>query len=93
MTMPLAILGTRYSASYRLLDAGYAIPLGLLLGAAALVVARSARRRNERALGRLGGETAVRWGKTLAMIGICFALTATISVAVYAFLQYVGSHN
>jgi hypothetical protein len=91
--MPLAILGTRYSASYGLLDAGFAIPVGLVVGIAALVLARSARRRNERALGRLGGQTAIRWGRILATIGICFALTALISVAVYGFLQYVGSTN
>ena len=91
--MPLAIVGTRYSASYRLLDAGFAIPLGLVIGAAALVLARSARRRNERALGRLGGQIAIRWGRILATTGICFALTALIAVAVYAFLQHVGNSN
>ena len=91
--MPLAIVGTRYSASYRLLDAGFAIPLGLATGVAALLVARSARRRNDRALGRLGGQTAIRWARILATTGICFALTALISVAVYGFLQYVGSTN
>ena len=89
--MPLAILGTRYSSAYRLLDAGFAIPLGLLIGIMALALARSARSRDERALGRLGGGTAVRWGRILATIGICFALTALISVGVYQFLQHVGS--
>jgi len=91
--MPLAILGTRYSSSYRLLDAGFAIPLGLLLGGSALALARSARHRNERALGRLGGGAAIRWGRILATTGICLALTALISVAVYQFLQHVGSSN
>ena len=89
--MPLAIVGTRYSSAYRLLDAGFAIPLGLVLGAVSLVLVRSARRRNERALGRLGGETAMRWGRVLATLGICLALTALISVGVYWFLQYQGS--
>jgi hypothetical protein len=89
--MPLAILGTRYSATYRLLDAGFAIPLGLVLGIASLALARSARRRNERTLGRLGGEGAIRGGRILGTTGICLALTALISVAVYQFLQHVGS--
>ena len=92
-TMPLAILGTRYSATYRLLDAGFAIPLGLVLGVGALLVARSARGRNERALGRLGGETAIRWGRVLGTVGICLALTALISVGVYEFLTYIGSKD
>ncbi|HZO49148.1 MAG TPA: hypothetical protein VFB26_03295 [Gaiellaceae bacterium] len=91
--MPLAILGTRYSTAYRLLDAGFAIPLGLALGIAAVLLARSARRRNERALGRLGGEAAIRWGRILGTAGICLALTALVSVSVYGLLEYIGSRN
>jgi hypothetical protein len=91
--MPLAIVGTRYSNGYRLLDAGYAIPLGFLLGLGALVLARSARRRNERALGRLGGETTIRWARIIATTGICFAVTCSISLGVYAFLQHVGNSS
>jgi len=91
--MPLAILGTRYSSTYRLLDAGFAIPLGVILGIGALLLARSARFRNDRALGRLGGETAIRWGRILATLGICLALTALISVGVYEFLSYQGSQD
>ena len=89
--MPVAIVGTRYSGAYRLLDAGYAIPLGLLLGVGALVLARSARHRNERALGRLGGGATIRWARVVATTGICFAVTCLISVGVYAFLQHVGN--
>jgi hypothetical protein len=89
--MPLAIVGTRYSSAYRLLDAGYAIPLGLLLGAGGLWLASSANRRNERALGRLGGERTIRWARMAATTGICFAVTCLISVGVYAFLQHVGN--
>jgi len=85
--MPLAILGTRYSSGYRLPDAGYAIPLGILIGIGSLLLARSARARNERALGRLGGEAAVRWGRALGTLGICLAVTALISVGVYLFLK------
>ena len=91
--MPLAILGTRYSSTYRLLDAGFAIPLGIILGGGAVLLARSARSRNERALGRLGGETAIRWGRILGTLGICLALTALISVGVYEFLTYQGSQD
>lgn len=93
VTMPLAILGTRYSSAYRLLDAGFAIPLGLVLGVSALALARSARRRDERALGRLGGVRSARGGRILGTAGVCLALTALISVAVYGLLQYIGSRN
>ena len=86
-TMPLAILATRYSDAYRLTQAGFAIPLGIAIGVGALLLARSARQRNERALGRLGGETALRWGQILGTAGICLALTALISLGVNVFLQ------
>ena len=85
--MPVAILGTRYSSGYRLPDAGFAIPVGILIGIGSLLLARSARARNDRALGRLGGETAIRWGRVLGALGICLALTALISVGVYVFLK------
>ena len=91
--MPLAILGTRYSSGYRLLDAGYAIPVGLLLGAGGLALARSARRRNDRSLGRLGGESAIRWARIVGTAGVCFAVTCSISVGVYFFLQHVGNSS
>ena len=54
-TMPVAIVGTRYSGSYDLLHAGFAIPIAVVLGAAAIVVARRARARDEMTLGRAGG--------------------------------------
>jgi len=86
-TMPLAILATRYSSGYTLSEAGFAIPLGVATGAGALLLARSARLRNERALGRLGGETTIRLGRILGAAGICIALTALISVVVYLYLR------
>ncbi|HXY17642.1 MAG TPA: hypothetical protein VEH79_05695 [Gaiellaceae bacterium] len=92
-TMPAAIVGTRFARAYRLLDAGYAIPLGLLLGFGALALARSARRRDDRALGRLGGRRAIRLGRVLAAIGVCLATTALISVGVYALLQYLAGRG
>jgi hypothetical protein len=92
-TMPVAIAGTRFAGAYRLLDAGYAIPLGLLFGIGALVLARSAARRDERALGRLGGRRAIRSGRLLGTIGICLASTALISVAIYALLQYLAGRG
>ena len=93
VTMPLAIIGTRYASSYRLLDAGYAIPVGLVLGVAALLLARGARRGDERALGRLGGVRAARSARILAGLGICLALTALLSVGVYHLLEYLANRD
>lgn len=91
--MPAAIVSTRYVRSYRLLDAGYAIPVGIVLGMAALLLARAARRGDERALGRLGGARAARLGRILGTVGICLALTALISVGVYQLLQYLANRD
>ena len=92
-TLPLAIVGTRYARSYKLLAAGYAIPLGLGLGIAALAAARAARRRDEQSLGRLGGTRAARFGRIVGTLGICLALTALLSLGVYELLQYLASRN
>ena len=92
-TLPAAIAGTRYAKSYRLLDAGYAIPVGLGLGIAALLAARAAKRLDERSLGRLGGGGAARLGKVVGTLGICVALTALLSLGVYELLQYLASRN
>jgi hypothetical protein len=93
LTLPLAIAGTRYARSYRLLDAGYAIPLGLGLGIAALITARAATRRDKQSLGRLGGTGAARLGRVVGILGICLALTALLSLGVYELLQYDASRN
>jgi hypothetical protein len=93
VTLPLAIAGTRYARSYRLLDAGYAIPLGFGLGVAALAAARAARRRDAQSLGRLGGTRASRFGRMVGTLGICLALTALLSLGVYELLQYLAGRN
>jgi len=86
VTLPAAILGTRYSASYDLLHAGYAIPLVVLTGIAALVLARRARALDRATLGGTKGGRAATWGRSLAILGLCLAASATISVAVYGLL-------
>ena len=91
--MPLAIVGTRYARSYKLLTAGYAIPLGLAFGVAALAAARAARRRDEQSLGRLGGTRAARFARIVGTLGICLALTALLSLGVYELLQYLANRN
>jgi hypothetical protein len=85
-TLPLAILGTRYSADYELIQAGFAIPAGLLFGVVALVLARHARARERATLGRAGGGAAARAGRLLGVLGLCLAATATISLLVYGLL-------
>lgn len=84
-TLPAAIAATRYSGSYDLLHAGFAIPLAALAGIAALVLARKAR-AVDRATLDAGGGKAGRWGRVLGTLGLCLAASAAISVAVYGLL-------
>jgi hypothetical protein len=89
LTMPLAILGTRYSSSYELLHAGFAIPLAAALGIVAIVLARKARTIEQVTLGRAGGAKRGRIGRILGTLGLCMAASATIAVAVYGVLVWL----
>ena len=86
VTMPLAILGTRYSASYELLQSGFAIPVAAVLGIAAIVLARKARKLEQVTLGRAGGAKRGRIGRILGTLGLCMAASSAIAVAVYGVL-------
>jgi len=92
-TLPVAVLLTRYSASYDLLHAGFAIPLGLGFGAAAIWWARQVRTRSGATLGRSGGLRAAFVGRLLGIIGICIACSCLIALAVYGVLSYLGSQS
>jgi hypothetical protein len=89
-TMPVAILATRYSGSYDLLHAGFAIPVAVLLGAVAIGLAHGALRHDDLRLGRAGGRGAARLGRALGVLGIALGATALVAVSVYGFLTYLG---
>ena len=89
-TMPVAILATRYSGSYELLHAGFAIPLAVLLGAGAIGLARGALRLDDVRLGRAGGRRVARLGRALGVPGISLAATCAGARAVYEILSYLG---
>lgn len=92
-TMPLAVYLTRFSDAYDLFDAAFAIPLGGALGVAAIVLARRARRLSELRLGRAGGGGVALAGRLLGIVGVCIALAALVSVAVYGLLEYAGTRE
>jgi hypothetical protein len=89
-TVPAAIAYTHY-ANRELLQAEYAVPAGFVLGIAALWLARRARRRSERTLGRVGGVRAGRWGRFLGGLGVYLALTAALAVGVYELLNRLSA--
>jgi ABC-type Fe3+ transport system permease subunit len=88
-TMPVAIVATRYSGAYDLLHAGFAIPIALALGFAALAGAQRARARDGFTLGRAGGRSAARAGRALGLLGVCIASAGVVSLLVYALLKSV----
>ena len=85
-TVPAAIAYTHY-ANRELLNAEYAVPVGFVLGLAALWLARRARRKSQRTIGRVGGRRAGRWGRILGALGVYLALTAALAVGVYELLN------
>lgn len=82
-TLPAAVGLSELLQTVELLDAAAAIPLGAAFGIAALVLARAARRRIERTLGRIGGVVPARIGRVLGVLGICLAIAGAIAVASY----------
>jgi hypothetical protein len=90
VTMPAAIVATRWSDAYDLLHAAAAIPIGALLGLAAILLARHARARLAPTLGHPRGTRTARLGRLLGLLGFLLALTAAGSVAVYEVLKIVA---
>lgn len=86
LTLPVAVAATRYSDSYDLLHAGFAIPVAAALGVSAVVLARRATTLDASTLGRAGGRRGARVGRLLGVLGLCTAASATIAVAVYEVL-------
>ena len=89
LTLPVAVGATRYSASYDLLHAAFAIPVAAALGIGAIVLARRARALDKAAVSGPGTGKAGRVGRLLGILGLCIAASATISVAVYEVLLAV----
>ena len=89
-TMPAAIALTQYQ-DVELLDAGWAVAPALVLGVASHALARRARRRTERTIGRVGGRGTTRVGRALGALGIYLALAAALSVGVYELLNQLSA--
>lgn len=89
--LPAAIVASRWSPQeYELLHAAFAIPLAVVLGVLAILLARKSRSRLGPTLGRPSGERTTRLGRLLGIATIVLALTAAGSVAVYAVLSLVA---
>lgn len=91
--MPVAVYVTRFSSSYDLLHAGFAIPIAIALGFAALAFARRGRRRSTLTLSAEGQQWPATAGRVLGIIGLCLAASALVALGVYGLLDYVGSRD
>ena len=90
--IPLGIVAARYSKDLTVINSGAGtIPASIVLGVSALLLARRARERAIWTLGRSGGETTARIGKWLSVIGLCMAVTASLSVGFYGLLTLFAS--
>jgi hypothetical protein len=89
-TVPAAVAFTHYR-DVELLDAGWAVPPGLVLGLVSVVLARSARRRTERTIGRVAGRGVTRLGRLLGALGIYLGAAGALSVGVYELLNHLSA--
>jgi hypothetical protein len=85
--VPGAIVAAEVLQRFELLDAGFAIPIAFVLSIAALLLARGARQRVERTLGRVGGRRLAFLGKALGLLALALACSAAIAVASYFALE------
>jgi len=92
-TIPVAVYATRYSGSYDLLHAGLAIPIAIVLGVAAVALARRGRRRSSLTLSAQREQWPATAGRVLGILGLCLAASALIALGVYGLLEYVGSRD
>jgi hypothetical protein len=83
--LPGAIVASRFSERFELVQAAWAIPAAAVLGLSALGLARRARRQLRFTLVR-SRHAAARAGRSLAVVALCLALTAAISVGFYRLL-------
>lgn len=93
VVLPVAIYATRFSKSYELLHAGFAIPVAAILGLLALSLARRTRARSRVSLSAGADGGFVTAGRVLGVIGLCMAASALVALGVYGLLDYVGSRE
>jgi hypothetical protein len=93
VAIPVAVFLTRFSDSYDLLHAGLIIPVAVVLGVVALVLARRARRHTALSLSDQRGRGVAAAGRVLAIVGLCIAASALVALGVYGLLEYVGSRE
>ena len=88
--IPAAIVYADRSPRVKLIWAGAAVPVAVLLGLAAVGAAQVGLRRGQLTLLRRSGARTAALGRLLGLLGLLFAGTGTISLVVYAILTWRG---
>ena len=88
--VPVGVVFSRWVGNITLLDASLAIPVAVVLGLVALLLARRARSTTEWTLGRVGGLRAARLGSLLGAVALCLSLTAALALGFYGLLVVLG---
>jgi hypothetical protein len=88
--VPAGVAYTRYR-DLELLQAGWSVPPALALGVVSLLLARGARRRTDRTIGRVGGRGLTRAGRVLGAVGVYLAAAGALSVGVYELLNRLSA--
>jgi uncharacterized membrane protein YfcA len=86
LAVPAGIVVSQHAGGVVLLDAAYAIPVGMLVSVLALLASRGGHATIARTLERAGGHRRLRAAKWLAIAGICVALSGAIAVGFYELL-------
>jgi hypothetical protein len=84
--VPVAVALSGQTGQVHLLDAVWAIPVGMALSLVALLFARGARGRIRQTLELAGGAGRLRAARWFAVLGICVTLAASIAVGFYELL-------
>jgi hypothetical protein len=86
LVVPVAVVVSRQTGKIHLLDAVWAIPIGMGLSIGALLLARGAKGKIRQTLDRAGGSGRLRATRWIAGAGVCVALSAAIAVGFYELL-------
>jgi peptidoglycan/LPS O-acetylase OafA/YrhL len=87
---PVGFAAARQLDRVSLVQATAATCGSMVLGLAAILLSRRARRKTERTLGRVGGERTARIGRLLGLISLCLGLTAAFALGFYGLLNLFG---
>jgi hypothetical protein len=88
--VPAGIAVASYS-DVELVDAAWSIAPAVVLGLLAIWLARRARRRTERTIGRVGGARTARVGRFLGGLGLYLAAAAGLALGVYYLLEHLSA--